>query len=146
MVSGDCNDMPEGESEGLRTKVGSQIEISIPERIQSKFQSHDGRWSLENINSTKEIERDAESMRLSSYTSSRSQSQELEFGKESSDGEREQNTSDRPDMESDSGEESEADGETSALNGDLPPISEHIDLKKLYCRIGRLFLGEGFSA
>jgi hypothetical protein len=52
MVSGDCNDIPEGESEGLRTKVGSQIEISIPEMIQSKFQSHDGSSSSENINST----------------------------------------------------------------------------------------------
>jgi hypothetical protein len=67
-------------------------------------------------------------MSLSSSTSSRLQSQELEFGKESSDGEREQNTSDRPDMESDSGEELEADGETSKLNRDLAPISEHIDL------------------
>jgi hypothetical protein len=34
-------------------------------------------------------------------------------------------------MESDSGEELEADGETSELNGDLTPISEHIDLKKI---------------
>jgi hypothetical protein len=60
--------------------------------------------------------------------------------------ERDENTSDRPDMESDSGEEFEADGETSELNGDLTPISEHIDLKTNYCRIGRLFLGGGFNA
>ena len=87
--------------------------------------------SFGNSNSTKNIERDAESMGLSSSASSRSQSQEIELGKGFSDEEREENTSNRPDEESDAGEELDADGETSELRGDLPPISEHIDLKKI---------------
>jgi hypothetical protein len=55
MVSGGCDDIFEGDSDGLRTKVGIQIDISIPERIQSNFQFHDWRRSCDNINSTKEI-------------------------------------------------------------------------------------------